>query len=396
MRANAYLGRAALAAGMALVATPAPAAADWHEADAASDLDVHAFVSQGFIKSTDNNYLANSERGSFEFAEAGINFTKALTDRLRVGLQLFTRDLGPIGNYEAKFDWFYLDYRFADWLGIRAGRTKLPFGLYNEINDADAARVPIILPQSVYPVRSRDYLLAQTGLEIYGYRTLGRAGALDYRLYGGTIFIEVTPTTSATRIDNLNIPYMAGARLMWETPLDGLRAGGSVQALRFEGNLTVPPTPGVMGSGGSGKLELPALLWVASLEYAAHDALFAAEYSRWRVKIETTPSTLFPNSDTTSERFYVMAAYRLRHWFTPGAYYSVIYPNVEDRKGRDAWQHDAAATLRFDINAHWLLKLEGHYMKGTADLQTNLNNNVPKIRLERDWGLLLAKTTAYF
>ena len=29
-------------------------------------------------------------------------------------------------------------------------------------------------------------------------------------------------------------------------------------------------------------------------------------------------------------------------------------------------QHDVAATLRFDINSHWLVKLEGHYMTGTA------------------------------
>ena len=99
----------------------------------------------------------NPKRGSFEFAEVGINFTKALSDRLRLGVQLFARDLGPIGNYDAKFDWFYLDYRLSDWLGLRAGRVKLPFGLYNEINDVDAARVPILLPQSVYSTRNRDY-----------------------------------------------------------------------------------------------------------------------------------------------------------------------------------------------------------------------------------------------
>jgi hypothetical protein len=116
-------------------------------------VDVHAFVSQGFIKSTDNEYLAKSRRGSFEFSEVGVNLTRALGDKLRVGMQLFTRDVGPIGNYGARFDWFGLDYHFFDWLGVRAGRTKLPYGLYNETSDVDAARVPVLLPQSVYSPR---------------------------------------------------------------------------------------------------------------------------------------------------------------------------------------------------------------------------------------------------
>ena len=46
-------------------------------------LQVHGFVSQGFIKSTGNNYLADSKRGSFELTEAALNFTDSLTDRLR-------------------------------------------------------------------------------------------------------------------------------------------------------------------------------------------------------------------------------------------------------------------------------------------------------------------------
>ena len=72
----------------------------------------------------------------------------------------------------------------------------MPFGLYNEINDVDAARVPILLPQGVYPISSRDYLLAQTGMELYGRLATGALGALDYRLFGGTIFID-TPASTA-------------------------------------------------------------------------------------------------------------------------------------------------------------------------------------------------------
>ena len=61
-------------------------------------VDIHGFISQGFIKSTGNNYLGETLDGEWEFTETGINFATELTDDLRVGAQLFARDLGPLGN----------------------------------------------------------------------------------------------------------------------------------------------------------------------------------------------------------------------------------------------------------------------------------------------------------
>ena len=371
--------------------------------DVSSNVEVHGFVSQGFIKSTDNNYLADSKRGSFEFAEVGVNFTKSFTDQLRVGMQLFSRDLGPIGNYTPQFDWFYLDYRFWDWLGLRAGRTKLPFGLYNEVNDIDSARVPILLPQSVYPVTSRDYLLAQTGFELYGRLPLEAAGSLEYRAYGGTIYLDTS--SSAATIQRTNVPYLVGGRLMWQTPLEGLQAGGSLQALRLDFDY-LPPAALVANLQMAGqlpadfrgplKVELPALLAVGSVEYQMGDLLVAAEYSRWRTKIESPIQVLVPSSDTVSERGYLMASYHAVPWLWPGAYYSVLFKDVDHRQARDAYQHDIAATLRFDLTDHWLLKLEGHYLRGTGALSSAQNDNQPTRTLTRDWGLFLLKTTAYF
>ena len=126
-------------------------------------------------------------------------------------MQLFAQDLGPTGNYNAKMDWFYLDYRWQDWLGFRAGRVKIPFGLYNEINDIDSARVPVLLPQSVYPSENRNYLLAQTGAELYGYLSCASAGALDYRSTAGTIFVDTTHAAgSPYQLQSFNVPYLVG------------------------------------------------------------------------------------------------------------------------------------------------------------------------------------------
>ena len=42
-----------------------------------------------------------------------------------MGMQLFTSQIGGVGDFRVEADWYYLDYRFADWLGLRAGRTKV-------------------------------------------------------------------------------------------------------------------------------------------------------------------------------------------------------------------------------------------------------------------------------
>ncbi len=367
---------------------------------------IHGFVSQGFLATTDNNYLAETERGSFEFTEVGVNLTVTPIDKLRIGAQLFARDLGPIGNYDARFDWFYLDYHLADWLGLRAGRTKLPFGLYNELQDADAARVPVLLPQSVYPTENRDFLLALTGGELYGRTTLGPGGWLAYRFYGGTAFIDPTTLqgTTTTKVD-VDVPYLVGGRLMWETPAEGLQVGGSIQSLRLDADFALTADAlaqlqqaGALPAdfGGTVELGLPILLWVASAEYVEDRLSVAAEYSRWHVDVESNVETLVPAATTSSERLYGMVSYRMSDWFTPGAYYSLMFPDTKDRSGRAASQHDVALTMRYDINSFWLAKLEGHYMHGTAVLDPSLNDGVRRESLGKDWGLLAVKTTAYF
>jgi hypothetical protein len=392
---------AAVLASTSLLSAHSAAIEIGSEGDVAS-VEVHAFVSQGYILSVNNNYLAtDTTHGSFQFSEVGLNFTKSLTDNLRVGLQLFVEDLGPNGSYVPTIDWCYLDYRWKDWLGFRAGRVKIPFGLYNEINDVDAARVPILLPQAVYPVENTNYLLAQTGGELYGYLKSRSAGALEYRAYGGTIFVDtLIPPSSPYQVKDLAVPYVVGGRLLWETPVEGLRLAGSIQALKIDA--TILSTSTLMTSAlemapPSTSISIPAELWVASAEYATHDLVLAAEYSRWYVKAASSNAMLFPSVPlTTSERGYVMATYRAAKWFQPGAYYAIEFPNIETRTGRQNYQHDVAATLRFDVNRHWLIKLEGHFMSGTAELDSSLNNNVPLTALDQSWEVFLAKTTAYF
>src|SRR5262245_39701299 len=329
--------------GAALIAAMAgPALAD----DAASDetpLQVHGFASQGALLTSDNNYLAHTERGSLEFTEVGINFTKTLDDRLSAGLQLFARDLGPDGTYSAKFDWLYLDYRWRDWLGVRAGRVKLPYGLYNDTSDIDAAQPVILLPQGVYPATSRDFLLAQTGLELYGYYSLGSAGALDYHAYLGTLSLSI-PDSSAIRILDLDVPYIVGGRVLWETPIDGLRAGASALNGEVDGAYALSSE----SMSTTVAFETRATKWLSSVEYVNRGILLTAEYGRSIGRTTVGPMTIH----RTSENMYGLAGYRWRPWLLTTAYVSLLYPDVDHRSGQVNHQYDTAAAVRFDITPH--------------------------------------------
>lgn len=374
-----------LAVAACIASAPSRAAADDDEVDE-HELQIHAFVSQSAMISSGNNYLAFTKGGTLELWEAGINLRKELSERLSVGAQLFAFDLGPHGDYRARFDWALLDFRWQDWLGVRAGRVKLPIGLYNEIIDVDAARPNALLPSSVYPLTNRQITLAHTGVELYGFRALGKAGALEYRAYAGSLDIGIDVVESITTIH--------GARVMWELPVDGLRVGGSALEARLHAEATVPPATPEEPPSRAGA-DFRVRWWLASLEYVIDDLLVAFEYGRQHNRIEATG--VEPQRFTSiTEVGYLLAAYRLERWVQVAGYYSMAYPDLTKRIGREARQVDAALTLRFDLNPHWIVKLEGHAVRGTAQLEPALNDDLPRSSLVNRWYFGLLKTTVYF
>ena len=112
------------------------------------DVDIHGFISQGYLKTTRNNYIADSTDGTFQFNEMGLNFTTRPMDKLIIGAQFFARDFGSVGNDQIQIDYALADYRFTDYFGVRAGKLKNPMGLYSEYRDIDMLRTCIILPQA--------------------------------------------------------------------------------------------------------------------------------------------------------------------------------------------------------------------------------------------------------
>jgi len=384
-------------------------------------VEIHGFASQGYLKTSDNNYLGQTKDGSFELTEAGVNFSSSLTDKIRLGLQLFSHDLGDQGNNKFMLDWAFIDYHWQDELGIRVGKVKAPFGFYNEGRDLDMLRTFILLPQSIYDECRRDSMNAVQGGGIYGSIAAGLLGSIDYQNMIGTMNIytdnQVTQTQIAAFLppilaasgpkvaDNgVTCEYTNNSAIIWNTPIDGLRVGGTMEFAKFHvyGTLSqtvIPTLPS--GTPFDSEMEIK-YNYVLSAEYERNNLTVAGEYNQMKVEMDSGFPGV-PTASNTMEGYYGRISYRFTDWFEAGSYYSVFYANKDDKNGKTlnlltgfpdfmAWQKDACLALRFDINPHWLIKLEAHQIDGSAQTNAFFTTEAP----EEDWQLFGVKTTFSF
>ncbi|MBT8341178.1 MAG: hypothetical protein HKP58_12290 [Desulfatitalea sp.] len=369
----------------------------------ADGVDIHGFISQGFLVSNEYNYLSHkSTDGSFEYNEIGLNFASNLSDSLRVGMQFFSRDLGDASNNKILLDWAYGDYRWQNWMGIRAGKIKVPLGFYTEIRDVDFLRTSIVLPQGIYNDMIRDTTLSLSGISLYGDLDMQSGGSLDYVLLAGSwspdqdsglskyVNNVFSPLGAAMRSELVYDPGYSAA-LRWQTPLEGLRVGFSTlfATLKF---------PMVLTNGTP--LDLPASydFYVGSIEYVWNDLLLTFEYHQRLSDVDVGGMLL----EVDHESYYGAASYHFTDLFTLGAYYSVTYPDKNDKDGESpllvapnrAWEKDLAVTLRFDITNNFIVKIEGHYVDGTA--HTIPSDNANSDYSEDTWYYGAVKTSFSF
>jgi hypothetical protein len=409
------------------------------------DVDIHGFISQGYMKSTNNNFFAETEEGTSEFSEVGFNLGTDVSDKLHLGIQIFARKLGEFGKGDVEIDWAYGDYRWKDWLGVRAGKMKMPHGLHNATRDVDFLRTNIFLPQSVYNEAWRDTVSAMQGGELYGDIYLGGAGSFSYQLQAGNSEFPVdsgvaTTTEDQARLSGIDYEakayfpdYSAATAFVWSTPLNGLKLSltGWIVDFTLKGDATglksladVVGDPSLEGANlGKVDVETRSIEWTGSVEYVFGDLVFAAEYSRNNYDFKTIAydnmlkniieaSASRGSKELETEGYYASLSYRFTDWLEAGTYYSVYYADIDDKDGElnesdparvgagykdhDAWLKDLCLSFRFDLSPNWVLKLEGHKMDGAAILMKEINSVDGKLQTDDDWYLGAAKLTFSF
>lgn len=371
------------------------------------DVAIHGFVSQGYIKSSDNNFLADTEDGTFQSNEMGINFSKKLAESLKFGLQFFARDLGDVGNDKVEVDWGFGDYSFREWLGVRFGLIKTPAGLYSETRDIDNLRTCIILPQGIYNEWDRDTVKSMKGIGLYGNIPIKGAGTFRYQAQYGKTQVDTDSGTGQyilklsglpfSKISSIDVDDKFLFYLDWLTPIDGLRGAFTYRHAGATVNAVLSETDVVFRNSSADS-------FITSLEYIKGNFTFASEWmwtetesSAYNADNSTLltlpPFGTIPRRDTVSnfETWYISGSYRFNEWFEFGMYYSKDdgRTNGSGEKNR---LYDICSTLRFDINPFWTLKLEAHIMDG---LRNTLPGNDGKYEYD-GWYLFAAKASCTF
>jgi hypothetical protein len=136
-------------------------------------LQVHGFLSQGYILTSSNRVFGHSEGdGSVDFIEAGINASWTPLPRLQLAVQPLFRRAGAGHESDFELDFGLMDYALLSTedkqLGIRLGRIKNPRGLYNDTRDVAFTRPSILLPESIYYDKLRELNVSADGAQVYG------------------------------------------------------------------------------------------------------------------------------------------------------------------------------------------------------------------------------------
>ena len=349
-------------------------------------VQVHGFFSQGYVYTDGNNWLTmNTNDGSGAMTDMGLNMSSQLTDKLWVGAQVYDRNLGQLGQWHPSLDWAVVDYRFANWLGIRAGKVKTTLGLYNDSQDLDFLHVFALLPQSIYSTDVRDTTIAHAGGDIYGNFSLRhRLGDISYTVYAGhrsdSIYSGYPYLISqwGTHITSLGgLQY--GADVRWNTPLRGLLLGASRMNEDTNGKGSFvsfwDPAAGVVPYSESSKAD-----WTNQFygEYKVGRLCVDAEYRRYLRDQIILNATSEDSADVRG--WYVSGTYRVGKRLKLGSYYShytvtdalagaltAIASSDMNTSLPSNHIYDKVVTARVDFNRFWYMKVEGHFMNGFAN-----------------------------
>ena len=337
-------------------------------------VQIHSLGSQGFAYSNDNNYLSmKTSNGSFAFTDAGANISTQLTDKLRIGAQIYLRNVGELGGWHPVLDWALADYKFMEWFGVRGGRVKTTLGLFNDTQDNEFLHTWVLLPQSVYPLDVRGNDIAHDGGDIYGAIPLKRLGHFDYTIYGGArAFDPYGGYPLALKDYGLRMQSQTGTvigeDLRWTTPLQGLLIGATHAGYNYHGvaeGMANSAVPG-FSEGKSNKNYTDAFYF----DYSAGKLRLYGEYQRyWEDLSIFVGSREMPNYGFAvvkdDRSWYTAISYRISKRLEIGTYHSRFYGNWNrPHSSPDNHLFDQVVTARIDLNSHWDVKVEGHFMDG--------------------------------
>ncbi len=213
----------------------------------AERIDIHGFGSWAF-SDTDgpNNYLMARPNRSWDYYDFALNLNAQVDEKVRVNAQLYaegglqyakTQENENDTESSLDVDYAFVEYAYSDYLKIRGGKVKHPFGIYGELLKVGTVRPFFFLPTTIY---GRMGIVANgyKGIGILGRKDLNSNFSISYDIYTGEVDVEVLHTWHAVEGEEIFHPMhtkdVIGGRIVIDTPIEGLSFGASGYSGMFE------------------------------------------------------------------------------------------------------------------------------------------------------------------
>ncbi len=361
------------------------------------EMQLHGFFMQSLVSTTGNNFFGQSNNQiSSDFREFGVNASWRVQPELHLSAELLSHRAGGTDDGRLRLDYWLIDWTMhaseSGRGGVRLGRIKAAYGLYNTTRDVPFTRPSIILPQSIYFERTRNLTVSADGGEIYLER-YGEGALLSASFALGKPQADSSAAKVAlvglTPNGKLESDLAPDFHLRYETDGGQYRLGFTATRLK----LHYHPGPGDPLQAGT--FELRPLVF--SAQYNAENWSLTGEYARRK----TTSSNFGPafyNGHAAGESYYLQGSYRIAPRWEALLRYDVYYADRNDRQGQRfatatglpghvRFAKDWTTGIRYDITPSFMLRAEIHRIDGTGFLAAQDNPN--PFELQRRWNLYL-------
>ncbi|MCG8015804.1 MAG: hypothetical protein JAY97_06275 [Candidatus Thiodiazotropha sp. 'RUGA'] len=354
-------------------------------------LQVHGFLTQAYVKTTENSFFGDSQDGSWDFRELGINSSYRFTPSTMASIQLLSRRAGEMYDGSLDLDYAQLDATIytadANRVGIIVGRYKNPFGLYNDTRDVAATRPGNFMPQAIYWDRVRNMVLSNDGAQLFGDLQVDEH-RFSIRLIGGKTPID--ENVEKSYLNPLLDPEMEqdgltlGGRLLYEWD------GGRFNLAYSSAHLTLDAETSLLPDG-----EVEIDYQVLSAQYNSGRWSLTLEYMQEPLNYSGFGG-LMDAGDTTLDGYYLQGTYRLRDDLELFARYEESHYDKQDKRGEKTAQrlgleahnfYSRVSTLGllWEVTEGLIVRGEFSQVDGTIFL-SNLENPPPQMR-SRNWNL---------
>jgi len=364
------------------------------------DIQFHGFLSQGLFSSSGNNVYGKSKDSvSAGLTEVGLNVSYQALNNLSFSAQgLYRRAGANTGDAgEATLDFAFFDLNVLNFqgarIGIRGGRIKNPWGLYNETRDVAFTHPTIFLPLAYFE-RSRTLYLASDGGQLYAdYNT--SIGDFSFKFNYGWMNADDKELLTAIISDPTASGHLESdpsfvTQLSYE-----ILGGEYVFALSYA-DLKMRYQAENAGDPYA-KMKTEVDTFIISGQYNGEKLSFAGEYSlQWNRFTDIRFG--MPDNFPVSEHWYVQAGYRILDNLQTTLRYDSTVQNKNDRYGKGVeaatggmvpghlfYAQDIVFGLRWDMTPSWMVRAEYHRVHGASTI--SLLDNPDPTQIAKNWNI---------